>query len=64
MTTNANDTEDVVGYVDALGYLRCRLCMDKADPAVRDRAVPVYHGSNPHAFEPCDTCGRPLEVKS
>jgi hypothetical protein len=45
----------IVGWIDALGYLRCVVCVE---PAQQDHAVRA--DSAPHNEEVCDTCGTPL----
>lgn len=47
----------IVGFVDRLGYLRCRPCTERLDTG---RDHPVYADVGPHNEQPCDTCGRRL----
>lgn len=55
--------KEIAGYVDNLGYIRCRECtIERAENLGR---VPetwgeIYFGSYPHAFEACE-CGQALD---
>jgi hypothetical protein len=57
--------DEIIGYIDGLGYLRCRECMERSDPtdptvawesclAVAPVRIEDYHD------EPCETCGEKL----
>jgi hypothetical protein len=50
-----------VGIVTRLGYLYCRACVDSCH-MVDPRATPIAAGSQPHAAERCDACGRVLDA--
>lgn len=44
--------DQIVGYVDLLGYLRCVGCIDES----RQCGTPV-RADSVHAAEDCDACG-------
>lgn len=52
--------DTIIGFVNQLGYLNCRLCVGTTD---REWTYPVYADNGAHNHETCDRCHMPLLAK-